>query len=100
MTAAARELYLYWRTGGADLGAAIIAMRAWHQALQKEHPGLQARLLRRADESSAEPTLMEIYTAPAGIGPALQQHIADRGDAVSSAWRRGPRHVEVFTEPD
>lgn len=100
MTAPARELYLYWRTGRADAAAATIGIRAWQQDLQKEHPGLQARLLRRADQSAAELTLMEIYTAPGGIGPALQQHITDRGDAVSAAWRRGPRHLEVFIEPD
>jgi hypothetical protein len=100
VTPAARELYLYWRTGSADHAAATIAMRAWQQALQKEHPGLEARLLRRADEAAAEITLMETYLQPGGIGPALQQQIADAGDAVSVPWRRGPRHIEVFIEPD
>jgi hypothetical protein len=104
VTASARELYLYWRTGSADAAAATVAMRAWQQALQRAHPDLQARLLRRADEAAAETkpeiTLMETYLQPGGIRPALQQHIADAGDAASATWRRGPRHVEVFIEPD
>jgi hypothetical protein len=100
MTAAARELYLYWRTSRADAAAATHAIRAWQQALTMDHPGLQARLLRRADEVVAELTLMETYAVPGGIGAALQQQIAERGDAVSALWRRGPRHVEVFIEPD
>jgi hypothetical protein len=99
VTAPGRELYIYWRMGSADAAAASLAIRAWQLALQKAHPGLRARLLRRADEAAAEVTLMETYLQPGGIDPALQQHIADAGDAVSAAWRRGPRHLEVFIEP-
>ena len=99
MTALARELYLYWRTSHADAPAASAAVRAWQQGLQSEQPGLQARLLRRADEAPAETTLMETYVLAGGIGPALQQHIAQRGDEATAAWRRGPRHLEVFIEP-
>jgi hypothetical protein len=100
VTLPSRELYLYWRTGSADAAAATVAMRAWQQALQRAYPGLRTRLLRRADEAAPETTLMETYLQPGGIGPALQRHIADAGDAASAPWRRGARHVEVFIEPD
>jgi hypothetical protein len=93
------ELYIYWRVLPADAPAASQALRTWQLALLAQVPGLQARLLKRADTAAGEATLMETYTLAGGIGPALQQQIVDGGETVSSAWRRGPRHVEVFTEP-
>jgi Domain of unknown function (DUF4936) len=93
------ELYIYWRVLPADAQAACQALRAWQLAIEAQVPGLQARLLKRADAAAGDATLMETYTLAGGIGPALQQEIVDGGDTVSSPWRRGPRHVELFTEP-
>jgi len=93
------ELYIYWRVLSVDAQAATQALRIWQQALEARVPGLQARLLKRADSDAGDATLMEIYTLVGGVGPALQQEIIDGGNTASSPWRRGPRHVEMFTEP-
>jgi Domain of unknown function (DUF4936) len=93
------ELYIYWRVSPGDVQAASQALRVWQLGLQAGLPGLQARLLKRLDTAAVEETLMETYVLAGGIGPTLQQRIVDAGDAVSSPWRRGSRHVEVFSEP-
>jgi hypothetical protein len=95
----APELYFYWRANPADMAAVKTAVQTWQAAVRHAQPGLQTRLLQRAEVAAPEVTWMEIYALPGGIGPALQQHIVERGDAATAPWRRGPRHLEVFTEP-
>jgi len=104
------ELYLYWRLCPDDLPAAQKALQCWQRELEGRWPGLQARLLLKADaraEVQADPqrqpaaaahsaTLMETYTRSAGLPPELQAFIVDQGAQATATWRQGPRHVEVF----
>lgn len=94
-----RELYLYWHLAADHVPQAVAAMARWQSGLTARHPGLQARLLRRADASdasTAQATLMEIYAAAGGIQPALQAEIEAEGEQAAAAWCQGARHVEVF----
>jgi hypothetical protein len=94
-----RELYLYWKLPADQATAALPALRAWQQALCAAHPGLEARLLRRADQASAPvQTWMEIYRQPgAGVDDALQQRIRSEGDALLAAVSASATRVlEVF----
>jgi Domain of unknown function (DUF4936) len=95
----APELYFYWRANPADSAAVKASVQAWQATLRHGQPGLQTRLLHRSEVAASDMTWMETYALPCGIGPALQQQIAERGDVVTAPWRRGPRHLEVFTEP-
>ena len=94
-----RELFIYWRTGAAEADAAERDAQAWHAELRRTFPGLDASLYRRADETvsgaPASATLMEVY-AGAALDTALQQRIADEGDARLRRWLQSPRKVEVF----
>lgn len=97
MSAAVRELFVYWRLEPHDLGAARRAMQQFQQQLQAEWPGLTARLCLRADEDgAAHATLMETYAHEGGIAPGLQAVIVARGTQAATPWCRGPRQVEVF----
>jgi len=90
-----RELYAYWnapRTAAVqdELSAAMAE-------LTQRHAGLHARLLRRADDGGGESvTWMEIYTAPGGIGAALQAEIDLALAPQLTRLGAGPRHAEVF----
>jgi len=97
-----RELYLYWKLPADRAAQALPALRAWQQALCAAHPGLQARLLRRADEAGASPqTWMEVYRHPgAGIDAALQQRIRDEGGALLAAAHPALQRVLEVFEPD
>ena len=91
------ELYIYWKLAAARLPQALQATQGLQAALRQRHPGLQARLLRRRDDSGT-PTLMEVYTLPGGITPAVQQDIETQA-AVHLAPLAPPaaqRQVEVF----
>lgn len=88
-----RELYVYWKAPAAlDLSPLHHAM----STLESQHPGLRARLLRRADAATDLSTWMEIYTATAGVSPALQQAIEARIAPLLAQLGAGPRHTEVF----
>lgn len=89
-----RELYLYWRTHADAVVDAVGAAQAWQAALAARHPGLECRLLQRADAGPT--TLMEIYRRPGGIDLALDDEIRREGDAHLAPWLDGARHVEVF----
>lgn len=98
-----RELYLYWKLPAEHASAALPALRGWQQVLCAAHPGLQARLLRRADEPAGRPTTwMEVYRRPgAGIDAALQQRIRTEGDALLTALHPPLQRVlEVFEADD
>ena len=94
--AGGHELYLYWRTSQADWSAAAAALSRWQQQLCEQHPGLQARWLRRADGSEEHATLMEIYTQPGGVEEATAQRIVEEGAMVLTPWCVGTRHIETF----
>jgi hypothetical protein len=93
------ELYLYWRVAAADAAQAVNDTRRWQRALQGQVPGLAARLLQLADGAAGDATLMEIYALAGGVGAALQQRVVDEGETATAPWRRGARHLEVFSEP-
>ncbi|OYT99635.1 MAG: DUF4936 domain-containing protein [Burkholderiales bacterium PBB1] len=98
-----RELYVYYRVATRDADALRLAVSAMHDRLRHAHPGLQTRLLRRADALSGEDTWMETYAAPApidvpdasGVGDELRARI-EREAAAWQHLRTGPRHTEVF----
>jgi Domain of unknown function (DUF4936) len=97
-----RELFVYYRVDGANAAAARRAVRAMHDRLCRDHPGLQARLLIRAGDGSTPQTWMEIYALPGcaeGIDASLEAVI----EAAAADWRdlvAGPRHVEAFIACD
>ncbi len=90
-----RELYFYWRIAPAQRAEAVNAARRFQAAACAGRPGLQARLLVKADGS----TLMEVYRCAAGIDDATLDHLVAEGDAASARWRSGERHCEVFGPP-
>jgi hypothetical protein len=93
VSAAVRELFVYWRLEPQDLGAARRAMQQFQQQLQAEWPGLTARLYLRADEDgAAHATLMETYACEGG-NALVPRSAAGRGLRAaaalsgSAAWR-------------
>jgi hypothetical protein len=93
-----RELYIYYRVNDGDAPAALQAARSMQQRLREQHPGLQARLLRRPQAGSdGLQTWMETYALPdAGVTTALEDEIT-RAASAWAAYISGPRHCEVFT---
>lgn len=91
-----RELYVYWKAPAAlDLSRLRSAM----SDLESQHPGLRARLLRRADTAADPSTWMEVYTATAGVSSELQRAIEARITPLLANLGAGPRHTEVFETP-
>ena len=98
-----RQTFIYWRVPQEQLDAAVLVLQAWQQTCMRDTPGLVARLYLRAaaDGSDAVATVMETY---AGARPGTasdercHEHLRVAGDAVSAAFRIGPRHVEIFDE--
>lgn len=89
------ELYIYYRVHNLRQAAAKTKVLAMHALLAGQHPGLAARLLTRQDSSSTDPTWMEIYTHPQGIGEALREEIELAAQPLSGELA-GPRRTEVF----
>ena len=94
------ECYVYWKLDAAALASAARAMSAFQQQLCRRHPGLQARLLSKLDDSAAVATLMETYAMPGGLSPELTKAVVDEGGRVAAAWCRGSRHIERFQALD
>jgi hypothetical protein len=93
----ARRLYVYYRVAAADEAPIVQAMHALQRQWQTALPGLRCELLRRESESSdAEVTMMEVYSAAAGVPPAWQARIEREARALLATWRCSERHVEVF----
>jgi hypothetical protein len=93
----ARRVYIYYRVAAADEAPAVQAMRALQREWQAALPGLQCELLRRESESAvAEVTLMEVYSAHAGVPPDWQARIEREARALLAPWRCSERHVEIF----
>lgn len=95
-----RELYVYYRAPAHQADQLQAAVTAMHDRLRLDVPGLQARLLRRTDQSTGLDTWMETYAllpsaAGVGVGPALGERI----EQLASPWQHlcnGPRHTEAF----
>lgn len=95
------ELYIYWHCDRARAGPAIAAAQALQAALRDRHPGLQARVLQRADEAPPGDriTLMEIYARPGGLDAATRDALRSATAQALATWADGPRHVEIFEDP-
>ncbi len=95
-----RELYVYYQVPVHQADALRITVTEMQDRLRRETPGLQARLLRRTDQTAGADTWMETYavspaTNACGVSDALRATIEQH----AAAWRRlcdGPRHTEVF----
>ncbi len=95
-----RELFVYYRVRVADTAAVQAAAQAMQAQLRAQHPGLIARLMRRADVPATNETWMETYAvdpahAADGVNAALEAAI-DRAAIALQPLLAGPRHTEVF----
>jgi hypothetical protein len=93
-----RRLYVYYRVAAPDLGACVLAVRAFQAELCRTHPDLLCALLQRpeGDDAAGRRTLMETYARPGGIDAALQAHIAQAAATALALLVTDARHVEVF----
>jgi chromosome condensin MukBEF complex kleisin-like MukF subunit len=90
------ELFIYYRAPASQAEALTDAVRRMQQQLSAQYPGLDARLLRRADAADGDTTWMETYRLPADADPAaLIDAIAAAAQSLQ-LWIAGPRHVEHF----
>jgi hypothetical protein len=90
------ELFIYYRIHAAEASRAREAVQQYQHRLCERHPGLTARLLRRADDDQHTPTWMEIYSLPdTGDAADLQAQIEAEA-AMIAPCLAGPRHTEVF----
>ena len=97
----ARELFVYWKVAAGAAAQAAAATADFQQSLRAQHPGLQARLLQRAEGNGLTATLMETYALPpAGVDRALQTAIEAAAVPALADWCQGRRHVEVFDAVD
>lgn len=96
--------FVYYRVPHANRRSAAAAVQHMQLVLMQQWPGLQARLMHRADVHSPagtadplaeEDTWMETYEHPAGISPPIAQAIAAQAGALP-AGLIGVRHVETF----
>jgi uncharacterized iron-regulated membrane protein len=95
-----RELFIYYRVRSTDAPAALAAVQALQARLRSQHPPLNARLLRRPDETGAWQTWMETYSTdpmrePAGITAELQSDIEAQARTLLPLIDAA-RHTEVF----
>jgi len=96
-----RRLFVYYRVGAAQAGAAIAAATRTQARLCERHAGLRAELMRRPEVSDALITLMETYACDAaisadGVDAALQRDIEAEASLSMAPWTVGMRHAEVF----
>lgn len=99
MTETPRSLYVYYRVPLEQQEAARCAVQAIQMQLMREHPGLRARLLQRADEpadQAVDVTWMEVYEHPAGVSTACEQSLMALVKSLP-AELTGARHTEVFS---
>lgn len=95
-----RELFIYYRSPVQHAEAVMGVVHGFQARLSLDHPGLQARLLRRSEVVNGQITWMEIYSgatmkAGAGIDDSLQQEIETRATGLHK-FIDGVRHTEVF----
>lgn len=104
MSAARRELIVYYRVPEAAWEQAGAAATEFQRLLLQAHPELKARVLRRSQSRGGQVTLMEFYaldpgTFPEGIDAAWQTRI-EAAAVVMRRWQQGERHVEWFDPVD
>ena len=92
----AERLYVYYRVDQADFVAVRAAALDVQATLRRDHPGLQAELLRRPDLRDGQATLMETYAQADGVDAALAQAIEAAAAKSLARWLKGPRHCERF----
>ena len=92
----AERLYVYYRVDQADFVAVRAAALDVQATLRRDHPGLQAELLRRPDLRDGQATLMETYAQADGVDAALAQVIEAAAAKSLARWLQGPRHCERF----
>jgi len=90
------QVFVYYRVRAADVATVIAAVHTLQARLQALMPGLSCSLCRRAEDAAVQPTLMETYMHPDGVGPAWQRDIERLARDELGAWIVGERHVEVF----
>ncbi len=94
------EIYIYYRIEAADEAAVQQRVEAFQRALRQEYPGLQTRLLRRLENSTAQVTLMETYAFLAnGDTPVATTGLLasiERAAAAIAPFLQAARHAEVF----
>jgi hypothetical protein len=95
------ELYVYYRVAPTQAATLRQRVRNAHEALQREHPGLVARVLRRPPVGDGDHTWMEVYAMAAADAPPLDAMLQARiegtvATALGDGLLRSPRHVEVF----
>ncbi|NDG38827.1 MAG: DUF4936 family protein [Betaproteobacteria bacterium] len=90
------RLYVYYRVDQADFAAVQLAALSLQSTLCRDHPGLQAELLRRPDLRDGQATLMETYAQADGVDAALAQAIEAAAIKSLARWLKGPRHCERF----
>ncbi|HEX5312341.1 DUF4936 family protein [Aquabacterium sp.] len=97
MSDAPRSLFVYYRVPVPLQDAARRAVDAIHAQLREAYPGLNARLMQRADTATDAQahTWMEVYEHPSGISQACEQSLAALVKALPPDLI-GPRHTEVF----
>jgi hypothetical protein len=93
-------VYVYYRVPVARQDEALSRVHTLFQSLRTAWPDLQARLMHKVDATEAvpstqEPTWMEVYEHPLGVGTdclAQMQKLAQ----TLLADQTGPRHIELF----
>lgn len=92
------ELFIYYRAPVQHAEALSDAVHRMQDTLRRAHPGLQARLLRRADIDghAIDPTWMETYALPTVLEPAAFTAAIALAAQALSPWLVGERHVEHF----
>lgn len=95
------SVFVYYRVPRARWSEAALAVNVLQQAMRMRNPGLQTRLLRRADDdtsarAASEQTWMEVYEhADGGVSPACLTLMRE----LVSSWPDGltsERHIECF----
>ncbi len=92
------ELFIYWRCDRADAAAALAATAQMQAALLAQHAVLRARLYQRVEADVAQVTVMESYSAAAGIDASLQAAVEAAAVKALARWQQGQRHLERFEE--
>jgi quinol monooxygenase YgiN len=93
---AGRQLFVYWKTDAALAREAAQAAASMQAALMRQHAGLAATLLRRADDAGTQVTLMEVYASAEEIDAALRAAIERAAAEGLTRYLTGARHTEVF----
>ncbi|MEN9544133.1 MAG: hypothetical protein RLZZ598_966 [Pseudomonadota bacterium] len=95
-TAAAVELYLYYRAPITEAAAVRAGFGRLQQALREQMPGLNSRLLRRPEPHDAAHTWMEIHVHAVGIDAPREAAIEAAALIAFAGVSIGPRHRERF----